>query len=67
MQNRQQLISAINEGLEPKYLYFWGHTPSPTGEITKSCLSQWYEASFEIEGKIISKHSTHKHGMTKTC
>jgi len=50
MQNRQQLIIAINEGLEPKYLFFWGHTPSSTGEVTKRCLSQWYEASFVVEG-----------------
>lgn len=50
MQNRQQLITAINEGFTPKYLFFWGHTPSATGEITKSCLSQWYESAFVLDG-----------------
>ena len=50
MQNRQQLITAINQGFTPKYLFFWGHTPSPTGEITKSCLSQWYESAFVLDG-----------------
>jgi ribA/ribD-fused uncharacterized protein len=51
MHNRQQLITAINdEGLKPKYLFFWGHTPSPTGEVTKSCLSQWYESPFTVDG-----------------
>ena len=48
--NKEQLITQINQGLKPIYLFFWGHTPSPRGEITKSCLSQWYEASFEVEG-----------------
>jgi predicted NAD-dependent protein-ADP-ribosyltransferase YbiA (DUF1768 family) len=51
MHNRQQLITAINdEGLKPKYLFFWGHTPSPTGEVTKSCLSQWYDSPFTVDG-----------------
>lgn len=48
--NKEQLITQINQGLKPNYLFFWGHTPSPTGEVTKSCLSQWYEASFVVEG-----------------
>jgi O-acetyl-ADP-ribose deacetylase (regulator of RNase III) len=38
------------EGLKPKYLFFWGHTPSPTGEVTKSCLSQWYDSPFTVDG-----------------
>jgi predicted NAD-dependent protein-ADP-ribosyltransferase YbiA (DUF1768 family) len=51
MHNRQQLITAINdEGLKPKYLFFWGHTPSPAGEVTKSCLSQWYDSPFTVDG-----------------
>jgi len=33
-----------------KYLFFWGHTPAKNGEITKSCLSQWWESEFEIDG-----------------
>lgn len=33
-----------------EYLYFWGHQPSKTGKITKSCFSQWYESSFTIDG-----------------
>lgn len=32
------------------FLYFWGHQPSKTGEVTKSCLSQWFESSFTIDG-----------------
>ena len=33
-----------------KYLFFWGHTPAKNGEITKSCLSQWWASEFEIDG-----------------
>ena len=25
---------------ETKYLYFWGHRPTPSGELSGSCLSQ---------------------------
>ncbi|MBO6514987.1 MAG: NADAR family protein [Bacteroidia bacterium] len=33
-----------------KFLFFWGHTSTP-GQITSSCLSQWYESPFEVEGQ----------------
>jgi hypothetical protein len=32
------LIAAINKGLRPKYLFFWGHHPAKDGQISKSCL-----------------------------
>jgi len=35
-----------------KYLFFWGHTPAKNGEITKSCLSQWWESEFEIDRTV---------------
>jgi hypothetical protein len=50
MYDKKQLITQINQGLSPKYLFFWGHTPSPTSEVTKSCLSQWYDSPFTIDG-----------------
>jgi ribA/ribD-fused uncharacterized protein len=33
-----------------KYLFFWGHQPSKDGSITKTCFSQWWEASFTVDG-----------------
>ena len=33
-----------------KYLFFWGHRPSPDGRITASCLSQWWPAPFTVDG-----------------
>ncbi len=31
-----------------KYVFFWGHTPSKNGNITKSCFSQWWELDFKV-------------------
>ena len=37
-----------NEGEKLKYLFFWGHTPSKDGSISKSCFSQWWQSSFVV-------------------
>ncbi|MDO3646802.1 NADAR family protein [Nocardia mangyaensis] len=44
------LRRAIAEGLAPKYLPFWGHTPRRDGAIGSSCLSQWWPATFVVGG-----------------
>ena len=33
------------------FVFFWGHTPAKSGEITQSCLSQWWKCDF-TEGGI---------------
>ena len=38
-------------GARPKYLFFWGHAPERPGAIDASCLSNWYPAPFELEGR----------------
>lgn len=40
------LIDEFERKNRLKYVFFWGHTPSSTGEITKSCFSQWYPCEF---------------------
>lgn len=45
--NIEQLSKAIEQGEKPNFYYFWGHQPSKTGKMTKSCLSQWFESGFE--------------------
>jgi ribA/ribD-fused uncharacterized protein len=50
IQDHKTLQEAIRSGLCPKYLFFWGHRPLPGGEIGKPCLSQWWPASFTIDG-----------------
>ncbi len=52
----EALQHALAGGLRPKYLYFWGHRPRVPGQIDKSCLSNWYPASFEVDGQAGSKH-----------
>lgn len=34
------------------FVFFWGHTPAKSGEITKTCLSQWWKCDFEEDGVI---------------
>jgi ribA/ribD-fused uncharacterized protein len=37
-------------GQRIKYLFFWGHQPTP-GTVGKSCLSQWFEGyGFTVDG-----------------
>lgn len=43
-------------------VYFWGHTPTPN-IITFSCLSQWYDCCFEVEGVIY--HTTEQYMMAQ--
>lgn len=60
IKTKQDLIDRINHGDKVKYLFFWGHQPNPNGELSKSCFSQWYEASFELGGV---KYPTAEHYM----
>ena len=48
--NNQELIEAFNCGAKLKYIFFWGHKQPADGSVNKSCFSQWYPASFEIDG-----------------
>src|SRR5689334_20836824 len=45
-----ELRRRVAQGEEFEFLFFWGHQPSEDGTITKSCLSQWFPAPFEIGG-----------------
>ncbi|HEY6722612.1 MAG TPA: NADAR family protein [Polyangiaceae bacterium] len=49
--SRERLIEAIDAGLRPSYLFFWGHTAKP-GSEGKECLSQWYPAPFTEDGVL---------------
>lgn len=58
--NTHTLIAAIENGLQPKYLFFWGHTAGKGGQVGKECLSQWYAAAFEVDGV---RYATAEHYM----
>ncbi len=51
MMNVQQLIQLRNKGHAPDYYFFWGHTPKNPQVTDASCLSQWFPASFSIQGQ----------------
>lgn len=40
------LCRCCDAGEKVTFLFFWGHRPSHDGRVTKSCLSQWFEAPF---------------------
>jgi ribA/ribD-fused uncharacterized protein len=46
----EDLQQRVLGGWQPKYVFFWGHTPARDGELGKECFSQWYPAPFELEG-----------------
>jgi ribA/ribD-fused uncharacterized protein len=46
----EQLCRAIEQGASPKYLAFWGHSPRRDGAIGSSSLSQWWPATFVVDG-----------------
>ncbi len=43
------LLKDVQNGISKKYLHFWGATPDKNGEITKSCLSQWWMEDFQVD------------------
>ena len=43
---------------ESKFLFFWGHQPNKDGSISKTCFSQWWLSSFEVD-KVIYKTAEH--------
>jgi len=45
-----QVRDIYDSGSHPKFIFFWGNVK--TDQITRSCFSQWYEQSFEIEGNV---------------
>ncbi|MDW3687877.1 NADAR family protein [Cupriavidus sp. CV2] len=45
------LIRAVRQGLQPDYLFFWGHSAKAGAPVGKECLSQWWPASFCVDGQ----------------
>jgi ribA/ribD-fused uncharacterized protein len=46
------LLAAIAEGYHPEFVFFWRHRAPPDGAIGEPCLSQWWPATFEVEGVV---------------
>lgn len=47
--NLDAVIRQYKKSEKLKYLFFWGHTPQTEGIIDKSCLSQWYPCTFNVD------------------
>ena len=60
IRTKDDLIDFVTDGGGVKYLCFWGHTKSKSDTVTKSCLSQWFDASFKQDNVI---YSTAEHYM----
>lgn len=56
--NMEWLLEKVKAGETLDYVFFWGHQPKKDGTIGDSCLSQWYPASFEVDG-VTYKSSEH--------
>lgn len=57
LENTKELFS---KGKKLKFLFFWGHTPNKDGSVGKSCFSQWWNATFIVDGV---RYKTAEHYM----
>jgi len=60
MLDLEKLRKRCRQGENFEYLFFWGHTPSKDGSVTKACFSQWFVCPFTIEGIV---YPTAEHWM----
>lgn len=56
----EALRAAVQRGEVFNYLPFYGHTAAVDEPLTRSCLSQWWRAPFEINGV---RYATAEHFM----
>ena len=58
--DRHTLIKRIDEGLRPKFRFFWGPRQKLAQARDASCLSQWFPSEFAVEGDT---YATAEHWM----
>lgn len=56
----ESLRRSVRDGHEHEYLFFWGHRQKRLGAPDASCLSQWFEAAFVVDG---DRYATAEHWM----
>ena len=47
--SRGELVELIDQGRTFEYLHFYSHKQNADGNISESCCSQWYPASFVVD------------------
>lgn len=57
---KEALLAALDDGASFEYLPFWGHRRKVAHGADESCLSQWYPASFVVNG---ARYPTAEHWM----
>ena len=60
MWTRERLVAHLTSGGTVDFFFFWGHTPKRAGEVDASCLSQWFPATFDVDG---TTYRTAEHWM----
>lgn len=58
--NIEKIKEILSQNPTTPIIYFWGHTPNPK-KITNSCLSQWYNCTFEVNG--VQYHTAEQYMM----
>ncbi len=43
------LIATVEKKDKVKFLFFWGHQKSTSGDLTAACFSQWWAAPFVVD------------------
>ncbi|RZJ89518.1 MAG: NADAR family protein [Hymenobacter sp.] len=54
------LIAKVDKKERVKFLFFWGHQKSKSGELTAACFSQWWGAPFVVD---TVRYNTTEHWM----
>ena len=54
------LLAQVEKKSKVKFLFFWGHQKSRSGEVTAACFSQWWGAAFLVDGV---RYNTTEHWM----
>ena len=49
IRSKQELVDLVDSGERVKFVFFWGHK-NTTANVTKSCLSQWFNSPFDVDG-----------------
>ncbi|MFF0436857.1 NADAR family protein [Streptomyces sp. NPDC004327] len=60
MRDLGELKEQVKRGEKLKWLHFWGHRPRPDGQLSASCLSQWWPSPFVVDGV---RYATAEHWM----
>ncbi|MEU7958837.1 NADAR family protein [Micromonospora humida] len=60
MRRAEDVLALHRAGRRVRYLCFWGHRPQPDGSVGHGCLSQWWPASFTVDGR---RFATAEHWM----